>query len=103
MSTLRRLLLQLFPDQEKYATEIERCVYNVALAQQGPTGNHGISYFALMQGNSKQTPTFINTCCEVNGTGLYSRLPEMLYSIAADGLYVNMWEASAICATVTFG
>ncbi len=94
---LNQRLLQLFPDQEKYAAEIERCVYNVGLAQQdlNPASNHGIRYHGLLQPR-KVGPTIINTCCEVNGTGLYSRLPEMVYSVAADGIFVNLFEASTI-------
>ena len=92
---LNQRLLQMFPDDERYATEIERCVYNIGLAQQDASGNHGIRYHGSSQ-QFKDPAQIINTCCEVNGTGLYGRLPEMLYSISDDGLYVNMWEASTI-------
>ena len=45
---------RLFPDQEKYVTEIERSIYNVGIAAQGLSANGaragGIRYFAVMHG-----------------------------------------------------
>ena len=41
-------------------------------------------------------PQCINTCCEGQGTGLLGSLPEYIYSTAADGLYVNLYEPSSI-------
>ena len=38
----------------------------------------------------------VNTCCEGQGTRLLGALPEFIYSLAADGLYVNLFAASNI-------
>ena len=38
----------------------------------------------------------MNTCCEGQGTRLLGAMPEFIYSIARDGLYVNLFEASSI-------
>jgi DUF1680 family protein len=38
----------------------------------------------------------INTCCEGQGTRLLGSLPEYIYSIASDGLYIDMFEPSTI-------
>ena len=38
----------------------------------------------------------INTCCEGQGTRLLGSLPEYIYSIAPDGLYVDLFEPSTI-------
>ena len=81
------------PDQEKYATEIEKSIYNVAIANQA--GTEGIRSFALLVGH-KDKPTRINTCCEGQGTRLLSSLPEHIFSVASDGIYVNLFEPSTL-------
>ena len=84
---------QINPDAEKYVTEIEKSIYNVALANQA--GSEGLRYHALLT-HQKEKPTQINTCCEGQGTRLIGSLPEHIYSIASDGLYVNLFEPSTI-------
>ncbi len=86
-------LHQLFPAEEKYVGEIEKSIYNVSLANQA--GNGGIRYHARLQGN-KERGDLCNTCCEGQGTRLLGSLPEYIYSISADGLYVNLYEPSSI-------
>ncbi len=86
-------LHQLYPEQEKYAGEIEKSIYNVCLANQ--VGGKGIRYHAFMEG-VKDAPQCCNTCCEGQGTRFYGSLPEYIYSIAGDGLYVNLYEPSTI-------
>ena len=84
---------QLYPEQEKYTAEIEKSLYNVCLANQA--GGKGMRYHARMQG-TKDGVRQQNSCCEGQGTRLYGSLPEYVYSIAADGLYVNLFEPSTI-------
>lgn len=86
-------LLQLYPDQEKFAAEIERTLYNVTLANQDFSGN--IRYHTNLV-ETKDPAKAIGTCCEVTNTALLARLPEFLYSIANDGLYVNLYSPSTI-------
>jgi uncharacterized protein len=86
-------LLQLYPDQEKFAAEIERTLYNVTLANQDASGN--IRYHTNLL-ETKDEAKAIGTCCEVTNTVVLARLPEFLYSIASDGLYVNMYSPSRI-------
>jgi DUF1680 family protein len=95
---LNQRLHSLFPAQEKYAAEIEKSIYNVALANQ--VGSKGILYHAHLTGrkgdsNASWGPA-VNTCCAGQGARLFGGLPEFIYSIAADGLYVNLFEASTI-------
>jgi len=93
----------LDPEQEKYVNEIEKSIYNVALANQ--VGAEGIRYTAYLVGRKDRSspagsagrPGFrTNTCCEGQGTRLLGAMPEFIYSIAADGLYVNLFAASRI-------
>jgi DUF1680 family protein len=86
-------LHRLFPDEEKYVAEIEKSIYNVLLANQA--GSDGIRYHTRLLGQ-KELPNRINTCCEGQGTRLLSSLPEYIYSLADDGVYVNLFEASTI-------
>ena len=90
---LNQRLHELDPEQEAYVTEIEKSIYNVALANQA--GSEGFRYHALLT-HRKEKPTQINTCCEGQGTRLIGSLPEHIYSIASDGLYVNLFEPSTI-------
>jgi DUF1680 family protein len=83
----------LDPENEKYVTEIEKSIYNVGMANQG--GSQGFRYHALLA-HHKENPTRMNTCCEGQGTRLIGSLPEHIYAIASDGLYVNLYEPSTI-------
>ena len=83
----------LNPENEKYVAEIEKSIYNVALANQA--GSQGFRYHALLA-HRKENPTHENTCCEGQGTRLIGSLPEHIYSLASDGLYVNLFEPSTI-------
>ncbi|MGA2618851.1 MAG: beta-L-arabinofuranosidase domain-containing protein [Thermoguttaceae bacterium] len=85
-------LHQLFPADERYVAEIEKVVYNVGLANL--TGK-SIAYHTHLEGR-KESPGLDHTCCEVVGSYLYATLPEYIYSIADDGLYVNLYEPSSI-------
>jgi DUF1680 family protein len=86
-------LLQLYPDDERYAAAIERAIYNVILAAQGDDGS--IRYHNHLH-LAKEDPTCSNTCCEVMGVPFIARLPQYIYSIADDGLYVNLYVPSSI-------
>jgi DUF1680 family protein len=83
----------LHPEDERYASEIEKSIYNVGLANQD--GGMGLRYHAMMEGK-KEKATHENTCCEGQGTRLLGSLPEHLYSIAPDGLYMHLFEPSTI-------
>jgi hypothetical protein len=85
--------LQLFPAETKYADEIEHAIYNVLLASQSANGS--IRYHNNLHG-SKEGAQCANTCCEVMGVPFIARLPQYLYSVANDGIYVNLLAASAI-------
>ena len=84
---------QLYPNEETYANEIEKSIYNVLLPNQ--EGATGIRYHCRMEGQ-RDTATCDNTCCELQGTRLFGSLPEYIFSTAKDGLYVNLFEPSSI-------
>jgi DUF1680 family protein len=81
------------PEEERYAAEIEKSIYNVAMANQ--QGSYGLRYHTILVGN-KEEGTRKNTCCEGQGTRLIGSIPEHIYSIAPDGLYLNLFEPSTI-------
>ena len=83
----------LYPNEEKYVNEIEKSIYNVGIANQ--VENVGLRYHAFIQKRKDITHQHV-TCCEGQGTRLFGSLPEYLYSIAPDGLYVDMYSASKI-------
>lgn len=84
----------LEPDQESYPAEIEKSIYNVLIANQ--VGSEHIRYHAfidMQKDGDRSTPV---SCCAGLGTRLLGSLPEFLYSIAPDGLYVNLYAGSEI-------
>jgi uncharacterized protein len=83
----------LYPEEEKYVAEIEKSIYNVAIANQDQ--GRGIRYFAVLTG-PKQASTHMNTCCEGQGTRLLGSLPEHIYSLAEDGIYINLFAPSTL-------
>ena len=72
----------MHPDEEKYANEIEKSIYNVGLANQ--VGSRGIIYHARLVGMKGDLPVPLctNSCCEGQGTRLLGSLPEYIYSVA---------------------
>jgi len=84
---------KLFPDQEKYVTEIEREIYNVIIANQD--GGRGNRYFASMH-KRKQASTNVGSCCESQGLRAWSSLPEYLYSYSSRGLYIDIYSPSKL-------
>lgn len=85
--------LQLYPGEERYAAEIEKVIYNVILAAQDKDGS--IRYHSHLHG-AKEGSQCANTCCEVMGVPFIARLPQYVYSLGEDGVYVNLYEPSAI-------
>ena len=89
----------LNPGEEKYVGEIEKSIYNVAIANQ--YGPEGIRYFAKLVDrkygdHSPNSHQCMNTCCEGQGTRVFGSLPEYIYSVAEDGIYVDLYSASEI-------
>jgi len=93
----------LYPEEEKYVSEIEKSIYNVAIANQ--YGPEGIRYFAKLVDRKygdhvPNTHHCMNTCCEGQGTRVFGSLPEYIYSVAEEGIYVNLYAASEISCTI---
>jgi hypothetical protein len=88
--------LAMHPEEEKYAAEIEKSIYNVALANQ--VGERGIIYHARLVGMKGDLPVPLctNSCCEGQGTRLIGSMPEYIFSTAPDGLYVNLFEPASV-------
>jgi len=84
---------KLFPDEEKYVAEMEKSIYNVIIPNQN--GSQGIRYFAHLTGH-KMKAEMMNTCCEGQGTRIFGSLPEYIYNVSDDGLWVNLFASSVI-------
>lgn len=95
-SRLNQRFHLLNPETEKYAAEIEKSIYNVGIA--GQVNTRGLLYHARLVGQKGDLLVGINdnSCCEGQGSRLLGSLPEYIYSIAPDGLYVNLFQASTI-------
>ncbi|MDR2862447.1 MAG: glycoside hydrolase family 127 protein [Puniceicoccales bacterium] len=89
---------RLRPDDERYVSEIEKSIYNVILANQQSDGKN--RYHAVMEGKKDRWGEAQNSCCEGQGTRAYGSLPEYAFSIAKDGLYVNLYEAATFTGKI---
>jgi DUF1680 family protein len=85
--------LQFFPEEAKYADDMESAIFNAVLASQGTNGT--IRYHNIQVGQ-KEEPREFNSCCEVNTSPMIGALPQYLYSVASDGVYVNIYAPSSI-------
>jgi DUF1680 family protein len=90
---LNHRLHLLYPEEEQYVAEIEKSIYNVLLANQD--GSNGIRYHTMLVGQ-KERATCVNTCCEGQGTRLIGSLPQFIFSLTEDGIYVNLFEPSSV-------
>ena len=86
-------LLQLFPTEERFASETEEAIYNIIAAAQD---HRGYIRYHNVPHNHKVDSRGTGTCCEVATTGLIGRLPEYIYSVAEDGVYLNLYASSEI-------
>jgi len=98
------ILHQLYPANERYIAEIEKVIYNVGLANQV---DGSICYHTNLEGERKaenpyteEASLIAHTCCEVVGSYLYATLPQYIYSLADDGVYVNLYEPSSITCNI---
>ena len=92
-------LHRLFPEEEKYMAEVEKSLYNIALANQD--GGKGIRYFGYLD-QKKQESGLVHCCCGV-GTRIFGSLPEYVYSVSADTVSVNLYTPSEIDWESRFG
>jgi DUF1680 family protein len=84
----------LYPDDgEKYVAEMEKSIYNIGIANQEDNGN--IRYHASLI-SKKEGGGCGGSCCEGQGTRLYGMLPEFIYKLADDGVYVDLYNDSSI-------
>ncbi len=92
---LNQRLHLLFPENEAFVNEIEKSIYNAGIGNQ--IKDTGIGYHTVLHGK-KDEPVSPpqGTCCEGQGTRLYASLPEYLYSISPEGVYVDMYAPSEI-------
>ncbi len=92
---LNDILLQLDPDNEEYAAEIEHSIYNALLPAQ--SGSNGIRYHSYLHGR-KDPATCFNTCCEGTGAQFYGMLPAFIYRLHSedDGVTVHLFAASEL-------
>ena len=79
----------LDPENEQYAAEIEKSIYNIGLANQD--GGSGFRYHTILEGE-KEKGAHENTCCEGQGTRLIGSLPEHVFSLASDGIFWHLYE-----------
>ena len=88
---------RLYPESEMYAGEIEKSLYNIAIANQD--GGKSIRYFAWLEGKraagSNTHGGLVHCCCGV-GTRIFGMLPEFLYSINEDSIYFDIYSSSEL-------
>jgi hypothetical protein len=85
------------PTYEFGALRFSRRVISVSQSDDASSraSTYNLRYHTIVDGK-KERSIRENTCCEGQGTRLVGSLPEHIYSIAPDGLYVNLYEPSTI-------
>lgn len=84
---------QLYPDDERFPAEVEKVIYNVGLPN---LRGKAICYHTDLEGHKGAPGEVVHHCCEVVGTYLYSTLPEYVYSLSDDGIWVNQFAPATI-------
>ncbi|MDF2686643.1 MAG: hypothetical protein K0S55_1825, partial [Clostridia bacterium] len=83
---------RLFPEEESYVNEMEATIYNIGIANQD--GETGIRYFAFLD-KKKEKGGKVHCCCGV-GTKMYGSLPEYIFSINENEIYIDLFASSEI-------
>ena len=91
---LNQRLHRLFPDEEKYVSEMEKSLYNVAIANQ--SGDVTIRYFANLHDRKSTSYAMPNHCCSGTGTRIFASLPEYLYTLNQDTLSCDIYADSRL-------
>jgi hypothetical protein len=92
---LNQQFRRLNPEEEQYANEIEKSIYNALAANQCENGD--ILYHAhLVAPKYSSNNDMRNTCCEGQGTRMLGALPEFIYKVADDGIYVDLFNESTV-------
>lgn len=91
---LNQRFQRLSPHDERYAGEIEKSLYNIIIANQvGPEHIRYHAYLDIHKDGDRSTPV---SCCAGLGTRVLASLPEFVFSLAEDGLYVNLYADAEI-------
>ncbi|MDR1779759.1 MAG: glycoside hydrolase family 127 protein, partial [Tannerella sp.] len=92
---LNQQFRRLYPEDEKYAAEIEKSIYNPAASNQCDNGD--ILYHAkIVAPKHSHEENDRNTCCEGQGTRLFGALPEFIYKTDTEGVWVDLFNESSI-------
>ncbi|MDR2618321.1 MAG: glycoside hydrolase family 127 protein [Treponema sp.] len=88
---INQRLVQLYPDEERYISQIEEVIYNTLCNcrdQKGHTRYH-ISLHGKKNGAANE-----NTCCQVSSTMAISSIPQYIYLTNRDTVFVNLFIPS---------
>ena len=88
---------KLYPTEEAYVSEIEKSLYNVAIAAQDQ--DIAIRYFAWLEGKRADGHHMnkawnLTHCCSGVGVRVFGMLPEFLYSINDNSIYFDIYGSS---------
>lgn len=83
-------LMQLFPEEEKYAAEVEACIYNTLI---NSVQYHKNVYHILLHGK-KENGTNWNSCCQISAQISVSSLPQYIFTYGEEEIYVNLFASA---------
>jgi uncharacterized protein len=89
---INQLLQKIDPTNEAYAGEIEDALLGAILGAQDPRGR--LRYHAALTG-AKHDAQCVSSCCEVTGTHMLARLPELIFSTGDSDVFVHQFFAAA--------
>ena len=84
--------------EARFAEQIEKTLYNHLLGAQAPAGDDW-SYYTPLKG--RKPFESVTTCCHSSGPRGVALAPEFLYTLAEDGIAVNVYGASSATLPIT--
>ena len=98
----------LLSGDARYVDVLERSLYNAALAGVSLGGNtffypnplESDGRYAFNQGALTRKPWFDSSCCPTNLARFIPSMPDYIYAVEGDALYVNLFAASRASADV---
>jgi DUF1680 family protein len=92
---INQVLMQLYPQEEKYTAQVEEVLYNTLIPGKaaGGGGNVGnVGYLSLH--GKKGGVGNVNGCCQVSACMTGSAIPQWIYMTGETAVYVNLFAAS---------
>jgi hypothetical protein len=94
---INELLCQLYPEEEKYHAQVEEILFNAILSCR--TAEFHKRYHERLEGERGDSGEF-GSCCETSSTMAIAKIPQYIYQVSSDIIYINQFISSSISTKV---